>query len=150
MARLRRPRPPGDCEAVQRDLERAVEGISSGDSRTTRSGAASPIHPFQAVMRIASPPPSRSICAPKQFAETGSSTPNASLWTGRTQTSTLQATRPLGLSVTQHTPAPSSGPSYGRQWSTKLAATLRSIAEDSGPVSPVDEDRLHFLQHSNG
>ena len=32
----------------------------------------------------------------------------------------------------------------------EVAETLRSIAEDSGPVSPVDEDRLHFLQHSNG
>ena len=32
----------------------------------------------------------------------------------------------------------------------EVAATLRSIAEDSGPMSPVDENRLHFLQHSNG
>ena len=30
------------------------------------------------------------------------------------------STRPQGLSVTRHTPAPSSGPSSGRRWSTKL------------------------------
>ena len=28
----------------------------------------------------------------------------------------------------------------------EVAATLRSIAEDRGPASPVDDDRLHFLQ----
>ena len=32
----------------------------------------------------------------------------------------------------------------------EVAATLRSIAEDSGPMSPVDDNRLHFLQHSSG
>ena len=31
-----------------------------------------------------------------------------------------------------------------------VAETLRSIAEDSRPMSPVDDNRLHFLQHSNG
>ncbi len=30
----------------------------------------------------------------------------------------------------------------------EAAASLRSIAEDSGPASPVDEDRLHFLRNS--
>ena len=32
----------------------------------------------------------------------------------------------------------------------EVAETLRSIAEDSGPVSPVNDNRLHFLQHSTG
>ena len=32
----------------------------------------------------------------------------------------------------------------------EVAETLRSIAEDSGLVSPVNENRLHFLKHSEG
>ena len=32
----------------------------------------------------------------------------------------------------------------------EVTATLRSIARGSGPMSPVDHNRLHFLQHSNG
>ena len=32
----------------------------------------------------------------------------------------------------------------------EVAGTLQSIAGDSGPGNPVDEDRLHFLQSSTG
>ena len=81
---------------------------------------APPIRLYQAVTRTASPPLSRSIFAPTQFARTRSSTHNTSQSIGRTQTSTLQAARPQGLSEIRHTPAPNWGPSYGRLSSMRL------------------------------
>ena len=110
---------------------------------------ASPIHPYQAVTRIASQPPSRSICAPKRFAGTGSSTPNTSPWTWEDPDIDFASYSSTGVIGN---PTHASAELGAKLWEAvvdEVAETLRSIAEDSRPMSPVDADRLHFLQHSN-
>ena len=105
---------------------------------------------YQAVTRIALPPLSRFICAPKPFARKGLSTPNTSQWIGKDPDldfANYSSTGVIG------DPTHASAELGARLWEVvvdDVAATLRSIANDVQTEDLVDVDKLHFLRRLQG